>query len=116
MSLEKQIKRDVDNQIKGKSLTFNVNDLNPLTVYEIEGFNDIDFNKTDELYIPDQSGNIIWSIKGKDQIREFFEDGERFMAEVERQIKILEETDEHNSDPVEKVDQLVDSYLIRRSH
>ncbi len=58
----------------------NISELKDEQIIDIYDMSDIP-DHIDELHIPDDKGNIIWMLKGKDEIRAFFENNQRLLDE-----------------------------------
>jgi hypothetical protein len=63
----------------------NINDVDINSIVDVEKFSDLPLD-LDELHIPNQKGEIVFVLKGRDQIKEFFEDQEKFGEDVRKEL------------------------------
>ncbi len=63
----------------------NVNDVDINSIVDVSTFSDLP-QDLDELHIPNDKGEIIFVIKGRDQIKEFFNDQEEMKENVRKTL------------------------------
>jgi hypothetical protein len=63
----------------------NINDVDINSIVDVGSFSDLPLD-LDELHIPNEKGEIIFVIKGRDQIKEFFNDQEEMKENVRKTL------------------------------
>lgn len=88
--------------LENKSEILHINDIPEEDILDIESYDDIP-NDLEELHIADGKGNLIWTIIGKQQIKEFFDDREALLRDKDRiKSDYIERIKKENEEKIKK--------------